>query len=260
MELQPPPAFSRKLTAHQSTGTMRSAGTSSNLRQNSTGPVPTAAAFLEAGYPGIQYVVTDPDSQYQKYVIIVLQLPSGIDPLNPPNITGVLAQGGQRFDVTIPVCAALQTEGLLVNRKAAWMSRGGSLAKGSSMYYRSRQTRLGGLGPAIAKANSFYCGIPWSTVWKLPLAEPCDEVIGNFSITNFPLEGTISSSRKYYPVLCEFKLRTVEQTVTQHTRINTGDWFSDDSESDQSSYSSDEDSSKSGIKVLESPHKKSSGL
>ena len=145
--------FPRRNNSSQTTGTSRASNTAPNIRNDNLGPVPKSAAFLEASYLGIQYVITDPDSQYQKYLIIVIQLPSGIDPLNPPNITGVLHQGGQRFDITIPVCEALQTEDLLVNRKAPWMTVGGS---DPSMYYSAKTTCLVGLGPTIVTANTFY--------------------------------------------------------------------------------------------------------
>ena len=89
---------------------------------------------------------------------------------------------------------------------------------------------------------------------------PCDELVGNFSITNFPSEANTMSHHKYYPLPCEFKLRAVEQSITQYMCINTGVWFSDDSEGFDYNESSDEEASTSDINVVDFPCKKSCGL
>ena len=89
-----------------------------------------------------------------------------------------------------------------------------------------KQTRLGGLGPAIAQINTYLSGQPWTTLWKLPLNEPCEEIVGNYSITNFPAKAN-SNGQKHYPVLVEFKMKTVEQSVKQEDTINATCWDSD---------------------------------
>ena len=90
-------------------------------------------------------------------------------------------------------------------------------------YENRRQTRLGGLGPAIAQINSHFQGQTWKTTWRVPLSEKCDEVIGNYSINNFPTYAN-EANQFYYPVLVEFKLKTVEQSVKKEAAINFGVW------------------------------------
>ena len=183
------------------------------------GNAPPAAYLLEAGYPGIQYPIVDPGNQYQKYLIVKVQCPSGTDPLTPPNFNARLQDNGHILEMTVPVTNIFANTNLLVHRNATWMRDGDS-------YKNARQTRLGGLGPAIAQINTYFHGQPWSTVWRLPLAEPCDEIVGNYAITNFPVRSN-RANQKFYPVVAQFKLKTIEQTVKREARINTGIWESD---------------------------------
>ena len=194
-----------------------SSSTSHSVRR--VGNAPPAAYLLEAGYPGIQYHIVDPSNQYQKYLIVKVQCPSGTDPLTPPNFNARLQDGGHILEMTVPVTDIFANTNLLVHRNATWMRDGDS-------YENARQTRLGGLGPAIAQIKTYFHGQPWSTVWRLPLAEPCDEIVGNYAITNFPVRSN-RSSQKFYPVVAQFKLKTIEQTVKREARINTGVWESD---------------------------------
>ena len=83
----------------------------------------------------------------------------------------------------MPVTPVLSEANLLVNKKASWMVEG---MHGGGWYDNRKQTLLGGLGPAIAQINTFFYGHLWTTLWKVPFAEVCDEIVGNYSITNFP--------------------------------------------------------------------------
>ena len=181
-------------------------------------------SLVESGIPGIQYTYVDPDTQFQKYLIVLVQAPSGTDPLAPPDYNARLTEQGKFLELTIPVCSELSNAELLVHRNASWMQEGGA-----RKYENRKQVRLGGLGPAIAVANTHFRGQPWCMVWKIPLSQVCDEIIGNYSITNFP---TIANmvGQKHYPVVIEFKLKTVEQTVKRHAEVNAGVWQSDDEE------------------------------
>ena len=186
--------------------------------------VPDAALLLESGYPGFQFVIVDPSNQYQKYLIVEVQAPSGTDPLNPPNFNATLTEGGRVLEIVIPVSSVFSDANLLVHCYATLMNE-------SRDYENHRQTRLGGIGPAIAQVNTYLNAQSWSTVWRLPLSEPCEAIIGNYSISNFPTRAN-RLGQKFYPVIVEFKLKTVEQSVKHEAKINIGVWKEDDSDSD----------------------------
>ena len=106
--------------------------------------------MIEGGVSGIQYSIVDPDVQYQKFLIVVIQALSGTDPLRPPMYNPRLTDGGTVLEVSIPVSEVFSKANLLVHRNATWMMD-------DVGYYENRkQTRLGGLGPAIAQANSHF--------------------------------------------------------------------------------------------------------
>ena len=243
LEIQPPPAFPRRPTNNNPSGagglspavasavpgaSTVSASTQTTVRPSSAA-VPAAALLIESGYAGIQYALIDPSNQYQKYLIVKIQAPSGTDPLNPPNFNAVLIEGGRTLELTVPVSSVFSDANLLVHRNATWMNE-------AVDYETYKQTRLGGLGPAIAQVNTYFSGQPWSTVWRLPLAEPCEVIVGNYSITNFPTRSNFAG-QKFYPVVVEFKLKTVEQSVKGEARINTGVWKSDDESDDSDDFS-----------------------
>ena len=103
-----------------------------------------------------------------------------------------------------------------------------------------KNTRLAGLGPAIASLQGHFNGPDVSTVWNLPLSEPCDELIGSYSINNFPGARSVTGrgGSSFCPVVVEFKLSTVEQRVKKRARVTTGLWDDDDSFSNGSNHSS----------------------
>ena len=90
-------------------------------------------------------------------------------------------------------------------------------------YDNHKQKQHGDLGPAITQANSHFCGQLWTTVWRVPLVEICDKIVGNYSITNFPA-CINEASQKHYPIIIEFKLKTIEQSVKQEVDINYQVW------------------------------------
>ena len=100
-------------------------------------------------------------------------------------------------------------------------------ARNEQEYNSKRQTRLGGLGPTIAqvKGNSPTTITP-SIKWTIPLSERCDELIGSYSINNFPGDRN-EYGQTFFPILMEFKLSTVEQNVKKETRINSCVWVDD---------------------------------
>ena len=189
----------------------------------------SVVSLVQSGIPGIQYTYVDPDTQFQKYLIVLVQAPSGTDPLAPPDYNARITDQGKFLELTIPVCAELGNADLLVHKQASWMQEGGA-----RKYENRKQVRLGGLGPAIAVANTHFRGQPWCMVWKIPLSQVCDEIIGNYSITNFPANPNMAG-QKHYPVVIEFKLKTNEQTVKRHAEVNAGVWQSDDEEENHSS-------------------------
>ena len=188
----------------------------------------SVVSLVQNGIPGIQYTYIDPDTQFQKYLVVLVQAPSGTDPLDPPDFNARLTDNGNSLELTIPVCEELSKAELIVHKNAAWMQEGGP-----RMYENRKQVRLGGLGPAIAVANSHFHGQPWYTVWKVPLSQVCDDIIGNsYSITNFPASSNVVG-HKHYPIVVEFKMKTVEQTVKRHAEVNATVWADSSSDDDQ---------------------------
>ena len=61
-------------------------------------------------------------------------------------------------------------------------------AKNEQDYNSKRQTKLGGLGLAIVQVagNNNQVRTPPSIKWTIPLSERCDDLIGSYSINNFP--------------------------------------------------------------------------
>ena len=163
-------------------------------------------------------------------MIVLVQALSGTDPLRPPNFNPRLVGGGKFLELSVPVSRVLRDADLLVNRNASWMS------SSVGPYENTKQTRLGGLGPAIAQVNTHFQGQDWFTTWKIPLAEVCDEIVDNYSICNFRTSANRAGQR-FYPVLVEFKLKAIEQSVKKEAKINCGVWL--DSDSGESSFDDD---------------------
>ena len=86
----------------------------------------SVVSLVQSGIPGIQYTYVDPDTQFQKYLIVLVQAPSGTDPLAPPDYNARITDQGKFLELTIPVCAELGNVDLLVHRNASWMQEGGS--------------------------------------------------------------------------------------------------------------------------------------
>ena len=185
-------------------------------------PQATVVSLLQNGIPGIQYTYVDPDDQFQKYLIVLVQTPSGTDPLDPPDYNARLTDQGKILELTIPVSGVLNDPALLVHKNASWMQEGGP-----TKYENRKQVRLGGLGPAIAEAKTHFLGMPFHTIWRCPLSQVADEIIGSYSITNFPAAANMVGQR-HYPVLVEFKLKTVEQSVKRTADVNTACWPDED--------------------------------
>lgn len=187
--------------------------------------MPDAVSLLHNGIPGYQYTIVDPSNQYQKYLIVVLQVLSGTDPTDPPRYAPVLIEDGSTLRVKVPLAPVMINEAMMTDRRVSWMREGGGL--GADGYHQYKNTRLAGLGPAIAQVNGYFNGKPLTTTWDLPLSEPCEKLIGSYSINNFP--ATKKSSGRSYgtsfcPVVVEFKLSTVEQRVKKQSRVSTGIW------------------------------------
>ena len=195
----------------------------------------SSVSAIVNGYPVTQYTYIDPDSQYQQYLSVLVQTLSGTDPLKPPNYNPFLIEGGKKLRIKVPISPVLADTELLVNKKVSWM-------KGSGYYPTKRQTRLGGLGPAIAQTSSHLQGQEWFTTWNIPLSKVCDEVVGNYSICNFPAKPN-NHGLYFYPVVIEFKLRTVQQSVKASESVNASVWdlcssSSDDDDTDLSAFKS----------------------
>ena len=166
--------------------------------------------------------MVDPDEQYQKYLMVVLQALSGTDPMNPPDIQALIQDNGMTLKLIVPITPVMTNTELMVHKKVSWMS-----SKNEQQYTSKRQTRLGGVGPAIAQVLGYSKGQPPSIAWHVPLSERCDAIIGNYSINNFPSSKN-QYGQQFFPVLMEFKLSTVEQNVKKEARVNSGLWMDED--------------------------------
>ena len=182
-----------------------------------------ATLLLNAGIPGYSYTFVDPDEQYQKYLVIVIQALSGTDPSNPPDLQATIVDEGMALSLQLPISPVFLSMELMVHKRVSWMR-----AKNEQDYNSKRQTRLGGLSPAIAQvAGNNQVRTPPSIKWTIPLSERCDDLIGSYSINNFPAKKN-TYNLTFHPVLMEFKLSTVEQNVKKETRINSSLWLDED--------------------------------
>ena len=190
-----------------------------------------ATLLLNSGIPGYSYTFVDPDEQYQKYLVVVIQALSGTDPSNPPDLQASIADEGMRLTVHLPITPVFLSTELMVHRNVSWMK-----AKNETDYNSKRQTRLSGLGPAIAQVRGTNpTGTPPSIEWTIPLSERCDELIGSYSVNNFPSKKN-SYQQTFYPVLMEFKLSTVEQNVKKESSINSSLWLDEDTDQEATHY------------------------
>ena len=178
--------------------------------------------LINSGIPGYSYTFVDPDEQYQKYLVVVIQALSGTNPSNPPDLGATITDEGTSLTVQLPISPVFLNTNLMVHKNVSWMK-----ARNEAEYNSKRQTRLGGLGPTIAqvKGNSPTTITP-SIKWTIPLSERCDELIGSYSINNFPGDKN-EYGQTFFPILMEFKLSTVEQNVKKETRINSCVWVDD---------------------------------
>lgn len=186
---------------------------------NSSTQMTPATLLLQSGIPGYSYTFVDPDEQYQKYLVVVIQALSGTDPLHPPNLHATLTEDGMSLTAQIPISPVFLSTDLMVHKNVSWMR-----ANSEQQYYSKRQTRLGGLGPTIAQVKGNNPNTSPCIEWVIPLSERCDELVGSYSINNFPADRN-RFNQTYYPVLMEFKLTTVEQNVKKESRINAGLWL-----------------------------------
>ena len=178
--------------------------------------------LINSGIPGYSYTFVDPDEQYQKYLVVIIQALSGTNPSNPPDLGATITDEGMSLTVRLPISPVFLNTNLMVHKNVSWMK-----ARNEAEYNSKRQTRLGGLGPTIAqvKGNSPTTITP-SIKWTIPLSERCDELIGSYSINNFPGDRN-EYGQTFFPILMEFKLSTVEQNVKKETRINSCVWVDD---------------------------------
>ena len=201
-----------------------SANSNPPFMTSSCGTTPDAVTLLTNGIPGYQYTIVDPSNQYQKYLIVVLQVLSGTDPSNPPRYSPVLLEDGCTLQIKMPLAPVMINEEMMTDARVSWMKDGG----GGEGYKQYRNTRLAGLGPAIAQVNGYFNGQPLTTTWDLPLSEPCEKLIGSYSINNFPApKGSGRFGATFSPVVVEFKLSTVEQRVKKQSRVSAGIWEED---------------------------------
>jgi hypothetical protein len=65
---------------------------------------PKSPLLLKNGFPGYQYTVVEPNNQYQKYLIVVIQALSGTSPVQPPRYQPTLEEeDGTILKVQVPL-------------------------------------------------------------------------------------------------------------------------------------------------------------
>ena len=175
-----------------------------------------AAIMVAANVPGIQYKVTDPET-LQKYLIVLIQALSGTNPSSPPSYSPELNQGGKSLKIQMPVSPVLLSNELLTHENCPWMK--------TDSYQSDQSTRTAALGPAIAELRKAYAPTSPYIEWEIPLSESCSEVIGNFSISNFPVQPP-SEGCYFYPIIVEFKLKLEDQSVDHTAKIKSSIWGS----------------------------------
>ena len=170
--------------------------------------------------PGIQYSAVEFNNQFQKYLYIVLQTLSGIDPSSPPNFNPHLNSEGDMLFVDMPFSPFLMKPEYLTSERTAWMRR-------VDNYEADRAARLTGLGAAIADMQQYLNNQVPAIKLQIPLTERCEEVVGNYSICNFPSPMN-EHGQRYYPVFVEFKLLLSTQKVKKTTAVASCVWLDDD--------------------------------
>ena len=205
---------------------MKMTRSSSHIKSSTfrEGLPPAASLLVEEGIPGIQYCMVDPDLQYQKFLIVVVQALSGVDPSSPPSYSPTLSECGEFLEIRVPVSSVVLDDRLLVHPQAAWMKEG-------SAYSSDRTARLAGIGPAIAELKTYYRSEELVMTRSIPLSSRCSELCGNYSISNFAAPKS-TSGKKYRPVFVKFKLRLEEQAVKKRAAIKVSYIESSGDESD----------------------------
>jgi hypothetical protein len=74
-----------------------------------------AVTLLSNGIPGYQYTIVDPSNQYQKYLIVVLQVLSGTDPTDPPRYSPILVEDGNTLSIKVPLAPVMINEELMTD-------------------------------------------------------------------------------------------------------------------------------------------------
>ena len=197
---------------------------------------PSADLLIKSGFPAIQYETVDNANQFQKYLIVCVQVLSGTDPTDPPSYNPELSDDGMTLNIKVPVSPVLTDPHLLTDPRAAWMKNGSS-------YEADKNARLASLGLMVADLQSCVGTTDITMDWSLPLSVKCSEVVGNYSIGNFKATKNKHNMR-FYPVIVEFKLKVSQQSVKSMGMIQASAWMD----------SSDEEGE--GIQALESPRKK----
>ena len=149
----------------------------------------------------------------QKTLIVYYQALSGTDPLNPPSYDPTLSDDGLTLNIKEPLDPVLTSAMTLVHEDNAWMSE-------ERLYEADKFSRLAGLGTAVEDLKNFAGHNSVCALKAIPLAHECSDVIGNYSITNFPVRSN-SENQKYYPVIVEFKLKLVNQSVDRKHYIKS---------------------------------------
>ena len=196
---------------------------------------PSADLLINSGFPAIQYETVDNSNQFQKYLIVCVQVLSGTDPANPPNYNPELSDDGMALNIKVPVSPILTDPHLLTDPRAAWM-------KNDASYEADKNARLASLGIMVADLQSCAGTTDITMDWSLPLSVKCSEVVGNYSIGNFRAKKNKHNMR-FYPVIVKFKLKVSQQSVKSMGMIQASAWMDSDDEEE-------------GIQALESPRKK----
>jgi hypothetical protein len=97
--------------------------------------------------------------------------------------------------------------------------------KEDEKYSNDRSAHLVGLGPATADLAKTAPNSTPSVTWRIPLQEPCSEVLDDFSMSSF--KGSVAMNQHFFVVMAQFKLLCSDQSTKKHKKIKTSLYIPD---------------------------------
>ena len=80
-----------------------------------------ATLLINTGIPKDSYIFVNPDEQYQKCPVVVIQVLSGTYPSNPPDLQATITDEGMILTVQLPISPVFLSMDLMVHKNVSWM-------------------------------------------------------------------------------------------------------------------------------------------